>query len=180
VEALANQLSLKGLAFEPDAGSGYLHPGRAALISINGLGGGHVVGHVGQLHPGIAGSYKFKQPVFVAELDFGALLSSARAEARYRPLPKFPQALRDVALLIDTSVNYAALEAAIHALQIPELTSVRLFDLYAGKELPAGKHSLALSLCYRAADRTLTDEEVNAAHERVVLSLKEHFGAEIR
>jgi phenylalanyl-tRNA synthetase beta chain len=180
VEAVAEQLALNGLLFESTADIGYLHPGRAALISITGLGGGHVVGRVGQLHPRIAGSYKFKQPVFVAELDFGALLSSERAEARYRPLPKFPQVLRDVALLIDTSVSYAALEAAIHTLQIPELVGVRLFDLYAGKELPAGKHSLALSLCYRAAGRTLTDEEVNAAHERVVQRLKEGFGAEIR
>ncbi len=180
VETLAERLALKGLLFEPATDSSYLHPGRAALISASFDGNWHVVGRVGQLHPRIAGSYKFKQPVFVAELDFGALLSSERAEARYRPLPKFPQVLRDVALLIDTSVNYATLEAAIHALQIPELTSVRLFDLYAGKELPAGKHSLALSLCYRAADRTLTDEEVNAAHELVVQRLKEAFGAEIR
>jgi phenylalanyl-tRNA synthetase beta chain len=184
IESLAESLSIKGLEFAPLESSGslhphlhpHLHPGRAALISH----GGHVVGRVGQLHPRLAGNYKFKQPVFVAELDFGALLGCERAEARYHPLPKFPQAQRDVSLLIDTNVPLAALEAAIYGLQIPELTKVRLFDLYAGKELPAGKHSLALSLSYRAADRTLMDEEVNAAHERVVQTLRERFGAEIR
>lgn len=180
LETLAEVLSLRGLGFAPlgadTSAASYLHTGRAALI----MHGGHTLGRVGQLHPRIATSYKFKQPVFVAELDFGALLASERTEARYRPLPKFPQAQRDVALLIATTVNFAALEAAIHDLQIPELTSVRLFDLYAGKELPAGKHSLALSLSYRAANRTLTDEEVNAAHERVVQVLQEAFGAEIR
>jgi phenylalanyl-tRNA synthetase beta chain len=180
LETLGEVLSIPSLEFAPvesgEAASAYLHTGRAALI----MHGGHTLGRVGQLHPRIATSYKFKQPVFVAELDFGALLASERTEARYRPLPKFPQAQRDVALLIATTVNFAALEAAIHNLQIPELTSVRLFDLYAGKELPAGKHSLALSLSYRAANRTLTDEEVNAAHERVVQVLKEAFGAEIR
>ena len=176
VETLAECLSLQGVEFVPVESSAYLHTGRAATI----MHGGHAIGRVGQLHPRIATSYKFKQAVFVAELDFGALLNGERAEARYRPLPKFPQAQRDVALLIDTGVNFAALETAIHALRIPELVSVRLFDLYAGKELPAGKHSLALSLSYRAAERTLTDEEVNAAHERVLRTLRETFGAEIR
>lgn len=176
VETLAEVLSLKDLEFTSLESAAYLHPGRAALISQ----AGHAIGRVGQLHPRIASSYKFKQPVFVAELDFGAMLSCERAEARYRPLPKFPQVQRDVALLIETSVQLAALQSAIFALQIPELSNVRLFDLYAGKELPAGKHSLALTLSYRAADRTLTDEEVNAAHERVVQTLRNQFGAEIR
>lgn len=176
LETLAEALSIKDLSFSVEGSFGYLHPGRAALISQ----GPHAIGRVGQLHPSIASSYKFKQPVFVAELDFGALLKGERSEARYRPLPKFPQAQRDVAALLATSVSFAALETAIYGLALPELKSVRVFDLYAGKELPAGKHSMALSLSYRAADRTLTDEEVNAAHEQVVQLLKNSFGAELR
>ena len=154
----------------------HLHPGRAAIVSC----GAEVLGHLGQLHPRIAAQYKFKQPVFVAELDFGALLQAECRASRYQPLPKFPQAQRDTALLIDTTVNYAALEAALYGLQLPELVNVRLFDRYAGKELPEGKHSLALSVTYRLAEKTLTDEEVNAAHERVTTTLKTQFGAEIR
>jgi phenylalanyl-tRNA synthetase beta chain len=176
LEALGEALSLKGLCFEALETCGYLHPGRAAVISL----GGHAVGRAGQLHPRLAAQYKFKQAVFVAELDFGAVLDAERSEARYRPLPKFPLALRDSALLLDKQIPYAALEAAIAALKLPELVSVRLFDLYAGKELPEGKHSLAISLCYRAADRTLTDEEVNVAHDRIVQMLKREFAAEIR
>ncbi|NOT62911.1 MAG: phenylalanine--tRNA ligase subunit beta, partial [Acidobacteria bacterium] len=76
----------------------YLHPGRAAILSRGAESSRHAGGQIGQLHPRIAAQYKFKQPVFVAELDFGALLSGERTEARYRPLPKFPQAQRDVAL----------------------------------------------------------------------------------
>jgi phenylalanyl-tRNA synthetase beta chain len=68
----------------------------------------------------------------------------------------------------------------LYGLRLPELVNVRLFDRYAGKELPEGKHSLALSVIYRLAERTLTDEEVNAAHERVTTTLKTQFGAEIR
>lgn len=176
LEALADALRLPALEFAPATDISYLHPGRAARLRL----GDVEVGHLGQLHPRVAAAYKFKQAVFVAEVDFGALLLAERAEVRYHPLPKFPTVVRDIALLVDTSVTFAALEEAIHALGIPELVSVRVFDLYAGKELPPGKHSLALSMRYRAADRTLTDEEVNARHEQVVKRLTEQFAAEIR
>lgn len=176
LELLAENLGLGAFELAPLTTSAHLHPGRAALISR----GGQPVGQVGQLHPRVAAQYKFKQPVFLAELDFSVLLAADQVDVRYQPLPKYPTVVRDIALLIDTSVGFAALEAAIYQLQLPELISVRLFDLYAGKELPAGKHSLALSLRYRAADRTLTDEEVNAAHERVVQTLTQEFAAEIR
>src|SRR5262249_57598430 len=137
-------------------------------------------GKVGQGTRRVAAAYKFKQPVFMAELNFGAMLLADRLEVRYHPLPKFPTVVRDLALLIDTGVSFAAMEGAIQGLKIPELVSVRLFDLYAGKELPQGKPSLALSLRYRAAHPTLTDEEVNAMHERVVKTLTGQFGAEVR
>ena len=135
---------------------------------------------MGQLHPRIASRYKFKQPVFVADLNLRRMLLADRGEVRYHPLPKFPMVVRDLALLIDTSVPLADVEHAIDELGIPELVEVKLFDLYAGKELPPGKHSMALSLRYRAADRTLTDEEVNAAHERVIKALKTEFSVEVR
>jgi phenylalanyl-tRNA synthetase beta chain len=138
------------------------------------------LGVMGQLHPRLASRYKFKQPVFVADLNLRIMLLADRAEVRYHPLPKFPMVVRDLALLIDTSVPFADVDLAINELEIPELVGVKLFDIYAGRELPPGKHSIALSLRYRAADRTLTDEEVNAAHERVIRTLKQEFGAVVR
>jgi phenylalanyl-tRNA synthetase beta chain len=176
VEAICENLGLSGLEFTQATDRGSLHPGRAAIISLR----GNRIGRVGQLHPRVAADYKFKQPVFVAELNFGELLTAERVEMRYRPLPKFPTVVRDLALLIDSSVTFAAIEDAIKLLGIPELVSIRLFDLYAGQELPTGKYSIALSLRYRAADRTLTDEEVNAAHNKIVKTLTEEFAAEVR
>jgi phenylalanyl-tRNA synthetase beta chain len=176
VEAVGENLGLPEFDFAPVLDIPYLHPGRAAIISS----GGYEVGRIGQLHPRVGANYKFKQPVFVAELVFRELLSADRSQIRYQPLPKFPAVIRDIALLIDTGVPFAEIEDEIRALNIPELVSVRLFDLYEGKDLPRGKHSIALSLRYRAADRTLTDDEVNAAHERVVKTLKRRFAAEIR
>jgi len=108
------------------------------------------------------------------------MLLADRAKVRYHPLPKFQTMVRDLALLIDTGVQFSDVERAIEEIKIPELVGVKLFDLYAGKDLPAGKHSIALSLRYRAANRTLTVEEVNAAHDRVIGVLTREFGAKIR
>lgn len=176
VESVIEGLGLPPLQFALVETGPHLHPGRAALLSL----GDQAVGQIGQLHPRVAAEYKFKQPVFVAELNLGALLSADRREVRYQPLPKFPTAARDLALLIDTTVSLAAIEQAVKDLAIPELVGFKLFDIYAGKELPLGKHSIALSLRYRAADRTLTDEEVTAMHDRVVQTLKQEFSAEVR
>ncbi len=176
IESVIESLGLAPLQFSTAETIPYLHPGRAALVSL----GDQLIGQVGQLHPRVAAEYKFKQPVFIAELNLGALLNANRVEVRYQPLPKFPTASRDLALLIDTSVSLGSIEQAVNSLEIPELIGFKLFDLYAGKELPAGKHSLALSLRYRAADRTLTDEEVAAMHDRIVQKLKQEFSAEVR
>jgi len=176
IESVAEAMGLPALEFEPDETCEFLHPGRRAEVRL----GQEVIGVMGQLHPRIAARYKFKQPVFVADLNLRMMLLADRAEVRYHPLPKFPTVVRDLALLVDTGVPFADVELAIDELEIPELVEVKLFDLYAGKELPQGKHSIALSLRYRAADRTLTDEEVNAAHERVIKTLKQEFGAEVR
>jgi phenylalanyl-tRNA synthetase beta chain len=176
LEAVAESLHLPPLNFTPIRVIPYLHPGRAAVISL----GDEMVGHVGQLHPQVATRYKFKQPVFIAELNFGRLLQAEVREARYQPLPKFPTVSRDLALLIDRAVTWAELAGAIRVLELPQLENLRLFDLYAGKELPTGKHSLALSLRFRAKERTLTDVEINEVYERIVTTLRDKFGAELR
>ncbi len=176
VESVAESLQLTKLNFAPSNELSYLHPGRAAVISV----GSKTVGHLGQLHPSLASRFKFKQPVFIAELDLGMMLVADAIESRYQPLPKFPTVLRDIAILIERSINWAEIEEEIKTLALPQLEAIRLFDLYAGKELPAGKHSLALSLRFRAVDRTLTEAEINLMYEQVVQKLRDKFGAELR
>lgn len=176
LEALFPALDLPEPAFAAASGCSYLHPGRAAVISI----GESRVGLAGQLHPTVAARYKFKQPVFIAELELGLMLGLPKVEARYQALPRFPTVVRDLALLIDRNVSLASIEAEISSLAVPELVGVKLFDIYSGRELPEGRHSIALSLRYRAADRTLTDDEINDAHGRIVKRLTEAFKAELR
>jgi phenylalanyl-tRNA synthetase beta chain len=176
VEAIAESLAISPLRFAATGSISYLHPGRAAVISL----GEKEIGRLGQLHPRAAARFKFKQPVFVAELDFGALLAAERLEPRYRPLPRFPTVARDLSILVNESVTYAEIERTISDLDIPELVSVRLFDIYSGSELPPGKHSLALAVRFRALDRTLTDVEVNQAYTQIVAALGRRFAAELR
>jgi phenylalanyl-tRNA synthetase beta chain len=176
IEEIAENLGKNPAEFHSMAGIGYLHPGRAAIISL----AGKEIGFAGQLHPAVANSYKFKQPVYLAELDFGAMLESEALDVRYRPLPKYPAVLRDLSLLAAEDVTFAEIESGIKNLAIPELVGIRLFDLYTGRELPVGRRALALSLRYQAVDRTLTDDEITAAHRRVLRLLIEQFGAEIR
>ncbi len=176
IETIGESLGKKTLGFTASEAIGYLHPGRAAVISLDGKD----VGCLGQLHPRVAALYKFKQPVYVADVDFTALVGSEELEVRYRVLPRFPMVVRDLSLLLDEQVLFADVERAISELAISELTSVRLFDLYIGQELPAGKRSISLTLRFRADDRTLTDSEIGSWHSRIVSSLAETFAAEIR
>ncbi len=176
VEALLVSLHLPNISFQPATDVHYLHPGRAAVISC----GDTVIGHLGQLHPTLVSRYKFKQAVLLAELNFGLLMELKAVESRYQPLPRFPIVVRDLAMLIDRQVSWKQIETTILELSLPQLEQIRMFDLYAGKELPEGKHSLALSLRYRALDRTLTEAEINGMHEQVVTALRSQFGAELR
>ncbi len=176
LESTFENLKLSEIKFTQKTDVSYLHPGRAAVIML----GDREVGLVGQLHPHVASRYKFKQAVYIAELDFNFLLKAEAINARYKPLPKFPAVARDVSLLITKDVAWAAIEQSIRSLGIPELEAIRIFDLYQGKELPANKHSIALALRYRSLDRTLTETEVNALHEQVIETLKNQFSAEIR
>lgn len=178
VEALADQLGLEGLHFEAASEMPWLHPGRAAQVRL--AAGGEIVGSLGQIHPRLAAGFKVKQSILLAEFDFQGLLGAPRRESRYQQLPRYPMVARDIAVVLDTTVSWQLVEQTIRALDLPNLVDLRIFDIYRGGDLPPGRHSIALSLRYRAADRTLTDEEIAAAQERVVGVLVSRFGAERR
>ncbi|MCX7915124.1 MAG: phenylalanine--tRNA ligase subunit beta, partial [Verrucomicrobiae bacterium] len=98
----------------------------------------------------------------------------------YRELPRFPAVVRDVAWVVDESVTHGTLMAAMERHRTNLLERIELFDIFRGGTLPTGKKSVAYSLTYRAADRTLTDREVNEAHERLVRAVQRELGCEIR
>jgi phenylalanyl-tRNA synthetase beta chain len=111
-----------------------------------------------------------KVPVFYAEIALDAWLDRTPQPERYRPVPAFPPVRRDLAVVLPKSVPQVQVEETIRAAKAPNLESVRLFDLFLdpkGEKIAADKKSLAYALTYRAGDRTLTEREVNEAHELV-------------
>ena len=178
LSAIPDQLARSPFEMVADITRTWLHPGRSAEIR---LADGTTIGFLGQLHPRLAAPFKLvRQPILLAELDLTRLLASPRLESRYRPLPKYPTVVRDIALLVERAIPYQQIEAAIRGLDLPHLVGIRLFDRYEGKELPQTHHSLAITLRYQALDRTLTDEEIANSQSRLVDCLVQQFAAELR
>jgi phenylalanyl-tRNA synthetase beta chain len=176
VESLAADLHLPEVVFRNSAAS-YLHPGKAAELVI----GGRAAGSFGALHPKVAEKFDLRSgEVLAGELDLEAILASVLERYRYTPVPRFPAALRDVAVIVDEATPAERIAAEIRAAGAGLLTGVRLFDLYRGESIPAGKKSLAYALTYQAGDRTLTDKEVDKAHKKIEDRLKHVLKAQIR
>jgi phenylalanyl-tRNA synthetase beta chain len=175
LEAAADAMRVGELVYEP-ANVRHLREGQSARVKL----GVREVGNAGRLSEELAARYKFRQPVYVAEVSLTALLATAESPARYTPLPRFPGVARDVSLVAERGVAFGEMRRAILALGIEECRGVALVDVYEGANMPEGKRSLTLRVEYRADDRTLRDEEVDAMHARVVTALEGEFGAQLR
>jgi len=151
-----------------------LHPGRAARVLIDGL----PAGWLGELHPRWQQKYELPQPVMLFELE-----ASSVTEA---PLPRptqpsrFPPVVRDIALLVDAGLPAQAFLDAVQAEKPAIVQSVRVFDLYQGESLPAGKKSLAFRVVMQDTERTLTDAEADSARDALVALWGRRFGARLR
>ena len=154
----------------------YLHPGKAAMLLIDGI----ALGVAGALHPHHCTSLDLPEAPWVFELDFTTLLHYARPNIRYQPLPRFPTVVRDVAIVADEELPVQTVIDTVRALNDPLIVDMRLFDRYRGDPIPQHKQSLAYSISYRAADRTLTALEVNTAHAHVIEHLVRTLGVEVR
>jgi phenylalanyl-tRNA synthetase beta chain len=152
------------------------HPGRTALLKL----GTVEAGVIGEIHPKIAGNYQLEDRVILAELDFDKLISMAQDQRKYKPLPKYPAVTRDLALVVHKDVLAGQVEKCIWKYGGELLEAVELFDIYMGSQIPEGYKSLAYALNYRAADRTLTDEEVSLLHDSIVKGLEKDLGARLR
>jgi phenylalanyl-tRNA synthetase beta chain len=152
------------------------HPGRCAAISL----GGTVIGHAGELHPRVVTELELPDRSCAAEIDLSALLDHAGGQVQAAPLSLFPVATQDVALVVSADVPAADVEAALRAGAGELLESVRLFDVYTGDQIEAGRRSLAYALRFRAPDRTLTADEATAAREAAVAEAARRVGAVLR
>jgi phenylalanyl-tRNA synthetase beta chain len=175
LEAALGAAGIAGLAFEP-ASVRHLREGQAARVLLRGV----EVGTLGRLSEGLAAAHKFRQPAYVAEVDFGVLLETEEQPVRYRQLPRYPSVVRDVSLLVGRRVTFDEARRAVHTLGLEHLRGLSLVDVYEGANLPEGQRSITLRAEYRSDERTLRDEEADEAHARVVAALETSFGAKLR
>ena len=175
LETAREALQLPALDYHA-ADARHLRSGLAAAVSLNGTR----VGWMGQLAEATAATYKFRQPVFVAEVDLTSLLETKELPVLYSPLPRFPSIVRDVSLLVDRKVTVADLLSAAREQKVEHCIGAMFVGVYEGEGIPEGKRSITLRLEYRAADRTLRDEDVDEVHWPLVKALQEKFAAEVR
>jgi phenylalanyl-tRNA synthetase beta chain len=160
---------------------GFLVAGRAAELRARDTAA--LLGIVGKLSPSVAEARGFPgaEEVFVAELDLDALtIAGADVDRLVAPLPRFPSIVRDISMLVDDTLPAATVRGTIRSSAPSTLVSIAEFDRYQGKGVPDGRISLSLRLTFRAPDRTLTDDEVQAATNRIVEVLRATHGAEQR
>ncbi len=179
VEELLAQLRIEKVRFRPAEGEGYafLQPGRGAEV----LSGGTVLGWVGEIHPDAREAMDIDLPVVAFELNFDALLSGARNQEAYHEFSSFPSVEHDLAIVVDESVTCEDLERRITSAGGKLLAGVRLFDVYRDPvRVGEGKKSMAFALTYRSDDHTLTSEEVEKAHSKLVTKVCKATGGEVR
>jgi phenylalanyl-tRNA synthetase beta chain len=150
--------------------------GTAARVVVN----GEPVGAIGQITPGLLATHRIQTAVFAAELFLDKLLLAAGPTPRYEPLPRFPGVYRDLSFVVKKDVSYAAIEQAIRATVGDYLESVDCIDVFAGRGIGQDRRSMAVSMAFRAQDRTLSSDEVAAWVETLIAHLAANFGAELR
>ena len=151
------------------------HPGRCAVLTV----GGERLGVLGEIHPQVAENYGIGERVYCFSLDIALMYQYAQHEKTYKPLPKFPAVSRDLALICDDEIPVLDLEKAIRRGAGDLLEEIRLFDVYRGSQIEAGKKSVAFSITLRSADSTLDDGQISACMKRVMKEL-EKAGAVLR
>ena len=176
LEALFENLGIRGVQFISTEEVPYLHPGRASIILV----GSESLGVLGEVHPQVLHHYEILGKAYLFEIQFDPLVAYAKEERKFHPLPKYPSVFRDLSIVVEDQLEVERIREAIYSLQEPLIHEVNLFDVYRGTPIPEGKKGLSFRIRYQAPDRTLTDEEVNRSIEKVLSHLREIFKAELR
>jgi len=154
----------------------FLHPGRSAEVRA----GDVRLGFVGEVHPLVAQSWDIEQPVAAFALDLGKIIDAVPPAAGYTDVVSFPPLRQDLAVILADDVPAGRATEVIRQAGGALLTGAEVFDVYSGAQVGEGRRSLAFALTFRAADRTLTDEDVAPVREAIVGALRDELGGELR
>jgi phenylalanyl-tRNA synthetase beta chain len=175
LEEFFEQFGLRGMTFARQAESTSLFL-ESATIQL----GKQTLGEFGLLLPALAKKYDLRDAVLLAELNLDLLLARRNPAKSFKPLPQFPSIRRDVAMIVPEATTHDAVLRVVKQTKSANLEVVELFDVFRGKNVPEGQKSLAYAFTYRAADKTLTDIEVNATHTKIVEAFKAQLQAVVR
>ena len=154
----------------------FLDSGQSADVFV----GDKCAAYLGRLDPAMARRLEVSPDIHVFELNMEALSAAIPEQARFQPIPKYPETYRDISILVDQAIQAQTISDLIRQTSGPLIRRVELYDQYQGKRLPSGKKSLTFALSFQSPDKTLTDEEVNPIFERIVGSLSDQLGAALR
>ena len=171
VEGLLSQIGITA-KFEKSADAN-LHPANQAAITAD----GKQIGVVGELHPSVKEHFGLTQTVYLFEINVPLLLPLIKDKV-YRPVPKFPAVVRDIALVVDAGVTHQQILDTMKGFSL--VTDVALFDVYSGGQVPAGKKSMAYRLTFQSPDKTLTDQQISGVQQAILKKLTTGLGASIR
>ncbi len=166
IEAILNDLKIYDYSFVRSS-EPFLHPGQSADIFIM----DSKIGYVGVLSPAIVDSLDIKAhkpSVIVMEIDIDSIIPYAMQVVKYRPLPRYPYIERDTAIIVDSLLEAAMLMKWLKSYSSDLIEDIYVFDVYQGENIPEGKKSIAFNVRYRASDRTLKDDEIDAMHKSLV------------
>jgi phenylalanyl-tRNA synthetase beta chain len=175
IEELFEALGIRGVQWQRNE-----HGGPLYLESASVLIGKHRAGEMGQLNPIAARKYDLRDAVLIAELSLDFLLSRRNVAKSFEALASFPAMRRDVAMLVEEGVTHDQVLSVVKQAKPQNLEDVSLFDVFRGKNVPQGRKSVAYAFTYRNKERTLTEPEVNAVHDKLIEKLKSDLQAEIR
>ena len=175
LEEFFEQFGLRGMTFARRSESTAIFL-ESATIQL----GKQMLGELGQLSPVLAKKYDLRDSVLLAELNLDLLLARRNPAKSFKSLPQFPAIRRDVAMIVPEATTHEAVLQVVKQTKPADLEAVELFDVFRGKNVPAGRKSVAYAFIYRAADKTLTDAEANVAHTKIVEAFKAQLQATVR
>ncbi|QRK06287.1 phenylalanine--tRNA ligase subunit beta [Archangium violaceum] len=176
LEAVLHALHVEGVRFVASEAPSY-HPRACARVELS---DGTVLGYVGELHPRVSKALELPRDVFAFEVDTAPLYSAARLVPAWGGLPRFPAVLRDLAVVVPLELQNDEVRRVILEVGGPLVEDALIFDVYTGKPIPEGSKNLAYAIRYRSPERTLTDAEVSAAHQRIISEVNQRLGGALR
>ena len=176
VEQLLTELRITKVVWQVEHDEPFYHPGKSCAL----YQGERLLGTLGELHPEVLHNFDLDQSVLLCDLDLEAFFETVGGTVKFQPLSRYPDVQRDSAFLIDADISAQRVFTVLGQVKLKDLESLELFDVYCGEGVPVGKKSLAIRACYRAQDRTLTDELIQNLHGKLIRAMEKQLGAELR